>query len=210
MRKKRDGETTRQQVLDAAKKIFAEHGFAGTSLARIAEESGISDGLILHHFKSKENLYETVLNDLSQEYYEAIIDVDHTTENPAQAALEMLRNTFEYWNKDSVYSRIAMWAFLENRTSLIEGEKKLTAGLAENIRHMQATGLVDERFSPSALLVMTIGPIQFWMRYRDLFKEALNLEGGNQELDQQFFNQYSQMVMKLYQSASMVQPQEEK
>ena len=210
MRKKRDGDTTKRQVLEAAKKIFAEHGFAGTSLASIAKKSGISDGLILHHFKSKENLYETVLNDLSREYYEAIIKVDRTAGNPEQAAFEMLRNTFEYWNKDSVYSRIAMWAFLEKRLSLIEGEKELTKSLAENIRQMQANDLVDERFSPFALLAMTIGPIQFWMRSRNLFKEALNLESSDQELNQQFFEQYSQMVMKLYQSPSTIKQEDKK
>ena len=203
MRKKRDGKTTKRQVLEVAKRIFAKHGFAGTSLASIAEKSGISDGLILHHFKSKENLYETVLNDLSREYYEAIIKIDHTAGDPGETAFEMLRNTFEYWSKDSIYSRIATWAFLENRASLIEGEKELTTGLAENIRQMQANGLVDERFSPFALLAMTIGPIQFWMRSRNLFKEALKLDGSDQELDQQFFEQYSQMVMKLYQSPSI-------
>lgn len=210
MRKKRDSETTKRQVLEAAKKIFAEHGFAGTSLASIAEESGISDGLILHHFKSKENLYETILNELSKEYYKAIINVDNTSGNLAQTAFEMLQNTFTYWCKDSVYSRIATWAFLENRVSLIKGEKELTTGLAENIRQMQAKGLVDERFSPFVLLAMTIGPIQFWMRSRNLFKEALKLDGSDQELDQRFFEQYSQMVMKLYQSPSMIKREEEK
>jgi AcrR family transcriptional regulator len=33
--------------------MFAEHGFAGTSLTNISQVCGISEGLILHHFQSK-------------------------------------------------------------------------------------------------------------------------------------------------------------
>ena len=61
MRKPRDGEDTRERVLAAAGELFAECGFAGTSLAAISKRCGISDGLILHHFQTKEALYRQVL-----------------------------------------------------------------------------------------------------------------------------------------------------
>ena len=73
MRKERDGASTKTVVLKAARQAFAARGFAGTSLAMISQACGISDGLILHHFKSKENLYRMVQEDLAAEYMAAIL-----------------------------------------------------------------------------------------------------------------------------------------
>ena len=48
--------SARQRILDAAIAGFAEHGVAGTSLKAIAEQAGVSQGLIVHHFGSKDGL----------------------------------------------------------------------------------------------------------------------------------------------------------
>jgi TetR/AcrR family transcriptional regulator, transcriptional repressor of aconitase len=46
----------RQQIVDAARARFASHGFAGTSMADIVAESGLSTGAIYRYFKSKDEL----------------------------------------------------------------------------------------------------------------------------------------------------------
>ena len=47
----------RAQIVTAAVDILAEDGFKAASLARIAQRAGISKGLILYHFSSKEELF---------------------------------------------------------------------------------------------------------------------------------------------------------
>lgn len=58
----------KERILDTAKRLFGELGYAETTYKRIAQEAGIADGLIAHHYGSKENLFQlveiTILEDL--------------------------------------------------------------------------------------------------------------------------------------------------
>jgi AcrR family transcriptional regulator len=48
----------RQTLLDAARKLFAERGYSGTSTREIAGMAGISEPMLFRHFGSKSKLFE--------------------------------------------------------------------------------------------------------------------------------------------------------
>ncbi len=52
---------TRERVLDAAARIFREHGYAATTLNDIADAAGLKTASLYYHFGSKEELVEEVL-----------------------------------------------------------------------------------------------------------------------------------------------------
>jgi TetR/AcrR family transcriptional regulator, regulator of cefoperazone and chloramphenicol sensitivity len=51
-----DDLTARARIRDAALAQFAEHGFHGATFKGIAEQAGVSPGLVQHHFGTKDNL----------------------------------------------------------------------------------------------------------------------------------------------------------
>ena len=55
-------EETREQVLAAAARVFAKHGFHATSLDAIAEEAGFSRGAVYYNFADKEELFLELLD----------------------------------------------------------------------------------------------------------------------------------------------------
>jgi AcrR family transcriptional regulator len=57
---------TRRQFLKVARRLFAERGFYGTSIAAIADELGLSKQALIHHFGTKEKLYGEVLAKLAE------------------------------------------------------------------------------------------------------------------------------------------------
>ena len=59
----REAPSTRDAILDAAERRFAERGFAGVSMREIAAEAGLKNQASLyHHFRHKRALYEAVLS----------------------------------------------------------------------------------------------------------------------------------------------------
>jgi AcrR family transcriptional regulator len=47
---------TRERILEAARTLFAAHGYVNTSTQEIAAEAGVAEGSIFYHFGSKKNL----------------------------------------------------------------------------------------------------------------------------------------------------------
>src|SRR5262245_33775083 len=47
----------REQILEGARRCFAEYGYEGATVARLEEELGLSRGAIFNYFPSKEDLF---------------------------------------------------------------------------------------------------------------------------------------------------------
>lgn len=56
------GEERKRSIIEAARPLFAERGFHGTSIREIARAADVSEALIYKHFPSKEALYEELLD----------------------------------------------------------------------------------------------------------------------------------------------------
>ena len=55
------GRSTRARLVAAGRKLFGERGYEGTSIAEILDRAGIARGALYHHFASKEELFDAVL-----------------------------------------------------------------------------------------------------------------------------------------------------
>jgi TetR/AcrR family transcriptional repressor of bet genes len=59
----------RLQLIAATIKTLAERGYARTTLTEVARRAGLSHGLVLFHFQSKENLLAETLSHMAEEYH---------------------------------------------------------------------------------------------------------------------------------------------
>ncbi|WP_223167443.1 TetR/AcrR family transcriptional regulator [Nonomuraea sp. SYSU D8015] len=56
-KRRRDPEASRAAILDAARAAFAERGYARATIREIAQRAGVTHGLVMRHFSSKEQLF---------------------------------------------------------------------------------------------------------------------------------------------------------
>lgn len=54
---------TEDKIKDAAKKLFLKKGYAGTKIREIAEEAGINLALMNYYFRSKEKLFNEIMDE---------------------------------------------------------------------------------------------------------------------------------------------------
>jgi AcrR family transcriptional regulator len=76
----------REQILTAATRAFARHGFADTSLADIATEAGVTRVLLYRHFDSKSDLYRALLDRACTRLAERV-GTDHYEDDAVPALL---------------------------------------------------------------------------------------------------------------------------
>ena len=60
---------TRGKLIEAARTLFAQHGYAATSTEQILAQAGVKRGALYHHFKDKAELFEAVCIQVSEEAY---------------------------------------------------------------------------------------------------------------------------------------------
>lgn len=58
---KEEAQETRHAILDAAERVFQEHGVSRTSLAEIAVAAGVTRGAIYWHFRNKADLFDAMI-----------------------------------------------------------------------------------------------------------------------------------------------------
>lgn len=77
MSKRLPGPERRESILQAAESLFAEKGYHGVSIDEIAHQVDVSPAILYRHFKSKQLLYDAVLQEMSgkrESYVDMIIN----------------------------------------------------------------------------------------------------------------------------------------
>lgn len=90
MAKRLTADQRREHILEAAARVFAEHGFEATRMEDVAEEAQVAKGLLYKHFPSKDALFEFLVDRHGQAFVTALRDAlaDAPTAATPQAFLE--------------------------------------------------------------------------------------------------------------------------
>ena len=95
----------RALILNAAERVFARHGFAGSRLIEISKEAGLPKSNILYYFKSKEDIYSSLCQDILENWLGAIGDISEYSE-PSDALKKYIVAKMELSKKRPFASKV--------------------------------------------------------------------------------------------------------
>jgi AcrR family transcriptional regulator len=75
-------QATRRALIDAGRRLFAEHGYGGVGVGEIAQAAGVTTGAIYHQFGSKEGLFVAVYDELVQATWTRIQTAREANDHP--------------------------------------------------------------------------------------------------------------------------------
>ena len=115
LRKQRELEARRGEILSAAECLFSKHGFFKTSMAEIAGAAQFAMGTVYRFFKSKEDIYISLVEDKVEELMslleKRVSEVDTATEK-IQAVIKV-KLTFADKNRDFFRIYVSEWSGFE-------------------------------------------------------------------------------------------------
>lgn len=86
---------SRQTLIDSARRLFEEKGYAATSTEELLAETGLTRGALYHHFRDKRALFEAVCDAMHAELVDAIEHAVRGLDDPR----EILRQGSHAWLK---------------------------------------------------------------------------------------------------------------
>lgn len=99
--------STRRALLEVAQGLFAEQGYAGTSLDAIVSGADVTKGALYHHFSGKQALYEAVFEQVESEAARRIQQLTRGIKDPWLKAQTGLRGFLDIV-RNPVYRRIVI------------------------------------------------------------------------------------------------------
>jgi AcrR family transcriptional regulator len=99
--------TTKRALVEVALELFAEKGYAGTSLDEIVAGARVTKGALYHHFKGKQELFEAAFVSVEDAAAERIRHAIRSVADPWEKALTGLRE-FLAVTRTEAYRRIVI------------------------------------------------------------------------------------------------------
>jgi len=169
--RKSQSEFRKRQLIDATMDCIDKLGLSQTTLARIAERAGLSQGNVVFHFQSKEALLDQTLRDLSDEYasnwQSALLAAG---ENPLSQLCSLIEASFapRICSRRKISLWFAFWGESRSRP-----------------KYMRVCGTNDKAFSDKLLSLCTAIEAKHGSRLRAK-TAALSIEGMIDGLWQNF------------------------
>lgn len=118
---------SRQRILDAALKAFADNGFSGARMDAIARAAAVNKALPFYYFSSKEKLYAEVVARVMQQFLGIIRPVMNARLTPEVMIERFPRAIIEFFSRNRDFLRIV-------GRELLDGTSRVPELLARQIR----------------------------------------------------------------------------
>lgn len=188
----------RAEILSAALKEFAETGFRGASTSSIARRAKVTQPLIYHHFKSKQALWDAVVDGLFGGLRDALLATMQQMEGEDRLTrLERLLRTFiQFAGRHPEVPRLIRAESLAGGAPFDALYSKWVSQLLELYRHEVEAGVADgtlRDMDPRFAYFAIVGVVTQPFSERQVARRAFDLDFS----DEQTVDEYADFVVDL-------------
>jgi AcrR family transcriptional regulator len=111
---------TEKAILEAAIVLFAEKGFSATTTRQIAQAAGVNEVTLFRHFRSKQELFHKILEEIKRLYPPLIEERQAEAADPQQIITDFCRFTLRRMVQAPHLVRLMLYAMLDEVHELRE------------------------------------------------------------------------------------------
>ena len=149
-------DATRTALLDAARTLFVEKGYADTSTPEIVASADVTRGALYHHFPDKKALFWAVIE---REANEVAADIDARSAEASSAREALLQGASAYFDAMAVPGRTRLLlreAPAQHAIDSGEGEDPAEQGLKIGLSHLLACSEHLNLLDPLTVLISSL------------------------------------------------------
>jgi AcrR family transcriptional regulator len=175
------------QIMEAAEKLFAEQGFAGTSVRDIAEAAHVNLAMISYYFGSKEKLMEAMFHHRGSDFK---IQLENILQNknlsPMQKVEKLIEDYIERIFKKQCFHKIMTREQMVSNSSAIAEQiyqlkQRNLALIKQLINEGQKTGDFKKNIDVSFLMMTLTGTTSQLVTAQYYYRKINNLESMPEE-----------------------------
>lgn len=158
---------TRQQILSAALKHFAEQGYAGTSVQEIVDTARVTKPTLYYHFKNKAGLYGALIGWAFEERYRLMQEAVARGGTLAEQLVRICAVSFEFLVKNRELMRLAFATAFAGRGEVPAEAQCFKRGkhsfdfVHDLMKQAVARGDLRSDFDPTELAMGFVGIMNF-------------------------------------------------
>ena len=138
------GALTRQRLIEAAERVFAQVGYHDASIVKITEAAGVAMGTFYLYFRGKKEIFDELLRDLNRRVRQAMSEASSQGETRLEQELLGFRAFFRFTAEHPGLYRVIRQAEFVSPEMLRYHYEKLSSGYVEGLQAAAERGEVGE------------------------------------------------------------------
>jgi AcrR family transcriptional regulator len=161
--RQRRSQETRELILDAAYRVFANRGYGQSSVDAVIAEAGLSKGAFYHHFTSKEEVFKSLLQDRQRRCIDQMAGAVAPASSRRDAIERLVSVGLQFNEADPdwvrIYFEFCMQAMREEfARDIVSASLRECRGVVEEmLKHGQESGGVRADLDVAAAALLLIG-----------------------------------------------------
>lgn len=167
------GKRTREKILKAATHLFAKYGFAGTSMDDIADMVGIKKASLYHHFPSKHDIYNELINQTLKKIIE-IFRLSFSSGDIIKDARNFVKQIMFFIRENEEYVKILMRELLDENVPIRKLAQEYVPQIlsfgSQILEEGKKQGVFKRDVDPIQLSITLTGAIIIYFIFRPLIE----------------------------------------